>query len=231
MPVHIFSDDARDRLSRCPPDILPEDITAFFTLSIADREFLCPVRGAANQLGVALQLGLLRYLGLCPDDLQDAPAHAVDYLARQLGVAPQVLTHYGARAQTRTDHLRAVQQYLGFRDADMFDLQALEVWLLERALEHDKPTLLFGQAVGKLQADKIMRPGVTRLERLVAAARSAAWAETFRCATLLLTPERRALLDGLLRPDPRTNQAPLIWLRLGATSNTPTAIRQALVKR
>jgi len=230
MPVRIFSDDERDRLSRCPPDILPEDVTAFFTLSVADREFLRPFRGAANQVGVALQLGLLRYLGFCPDDLQDAPASAVASLARQLGVAPQLLSRYGTRAQTRTDHLGAVQRYLGFRDADMFDLQALESWLLERALEHDKPTLLFAQAAGKLQADKIVRPGITRLERLVAAARSEAWEETFRRATPLLTPERRAMLDGLLRPDLRTNQAPLIWLRLGATANTPPAIRQALTK-
>ncbi len=155
MPVRIFSDDERDRLSRCPPDILPEDVTAFFTLSIADQDFLHLFRGAANHVGVALQLGLLRYLGFCPDNLQDAPARAVVYLARQLGVAPQLLASYGIRAQTRTDHLRAVQHYLGFRDADMFDLHALEAWLLERALEHDKPTLLFAQAASKLQADKM----------------------------------------------------------------------------
>ncbi len=57
----------------------------------------------------------------------------------------------------------------------MFDLQALEAWLLERALEHDEFTISFAQAAAKLQADKIVRPGVTRLERLVAAVRRAAW--------------------------------------------------------
>jgi hypothetical protein len=42
---------------------------------------------------------------------------------------------------------------------------------LARALEHDKSGLLFQLACEHLRAEKIVRPGVTRLERLVMAAR------------------------------------------------------------
>jgi hypothetical protein len=44
----------------------------------------------------------------------------------------------------------------------------------ERALEHDKPTLLYELPCEKLRTDQFLRPGVTRLERLVAEARARA---------------------------------------------------------
>jgi hypothetical protein len=53
----------------------------------------------------------------------------------------------------------------------------------------------------KLYREKIVRPGVTRLERLVATARDQAHVETFRRLTPLLTEERKIFLDGLLTPD------------------------------
>ena len=230
MPVQFLTDAERARLNAFPAEITPDDLITYFTLSPADRAQLHTLRGDQNRLGFVLQLGTLRYLGFCPDDLTTAPATVVAYLAEQLGVAPAALADYGTRAQTRTDHLQRVQRYLGFRDADLFDLAALADWVLQRALEHDKPSLLLQLAIEKLYADRIVRPGVTRLERMVATARSQAQQETFRRLEPLLTDERRALLDGLLQPDPATGHAPLITLRLEATSYTPRAILATLEK-
>jgi Domain of unknown function (DUF4158) len=72
----------------------------------------------ASRLGFALQLGTLRHLGFCPDDLASAPPEVVGFLADQLRVDPQALSAYGQRAQTRTDHFLAVQAYVGFRKPD-----------------------------------------------------------------------------------------------------------------
>jgi hypothetical protein len=55
--------------------------------------------------------------GVLPDDVRTAPAAAVQFLARQLDVAPVALDGYGVRTQTRTDHLNQVRSYLGFRSA------------------------------------------------------------------------------------------------------------------
>jgi TnpA family transposase len=230
MPVQFLTDTERVRLNAFPAEIAPDDLITYFTLSPADRAQLHPLRGDQNRLGFVLQLGTLRYLGFCPDDLTRAPATVVAYLAEQLGVAPAALADYGTRAQTRTDHLQHIQRYLGFRDADLFDLAALTDWLLERALEHDQPMLLLQLAIEKLYADRIVRPGITRLERMVATARSQAQQETFRRLEPLLTDERRTLLDGLLQADPATGRAPLIALRLGATSYTPRAILDTIAK-
>jgi hypothetical protein len=60
-------------------------------------------------------------------------------------------------------------------------------WLLARALEHDKASLLFQLVCDHLRAEKIVRPGVTLLERLVMAARERGHRETFRRLVPLFT--------------------------------------------
>jgi hypothetical protein len=129
------------------------------------------VRRQRRDLGFALQLCALRYLGFCPDDLVTAPPAAISFVADQLQVIPAVLRAYGARPQTRTGHSQQIQRYLRFHDATREDLRSLANWLLARALEHDKPSLLFQLAREHLLAEKIVRPGVALLERLVMAAR------------------------------------------------------------
>jgi hypothetical protein len=106
-------------------------------------------------------------MGFVPDDLTSAPPAAVAFLAQQLTVEPDGLAAYGARAQTRQDHLLAAQVHLGYRKVSREDVTTLADWLLERALEHNKPTLLYELTCDKLRADQLVRPGVTRLERLV----------------------------------------------------------------
>jgi len=118
---------------------LPADLLTYFTLSAADLAFIEKRRVEHNHLGFALQLGALRYLGFCPDDLTTAPLVMVTYLAGQLKVSQMVLAAYAQRAQTRTEHLQEIMRYLGFRLAETIDLEHLQSWLIERALEHDRP--------------------------------------------------------------------------------------------
>ena len=75
------------------------------------------------------------------------------------------------RGQTRTEHLRQIRRYLGFRKVTARDLARLETWLVDRALEHDRPTLLLRLACEHLLGLRVERPGVIHLERLIAAAR------------------------------------------------------------
>ncbi len=132
--------------------------------------------------------------------------------------------------QTRSDHLLHIQRYLGFRRASPADLRALGDWLLARALEHDRPTLLFQMACERLRTDKILRPGVTPIERLVATARLDAQMETFRLLQPQLSKERQTLLDSLLIPDADLGSTPLFWLRDRAIANSPKVILSVLEK-
>ena len=180
MPVNFLSDAERERWQGFPGTIPRDDLHAFFLLTDDDKREVRHQRAPHNRLGYALQLCSLRYLGFVPDDLRTIPRQVVTFVAEQLAVDPGGLLSYARRRRTQTDHERLVQIYLRFRRATPLDLHGLQAWLLERALEHDKPALLLQLACEKLHREKIVRPGVTRLERLVATAREQAHDETFR---------------------------------------------------
>jgi len=230
MPGRFLTDADRDRLSRFPPDLTPADLSIYFTLTAADHQLLEQHRRDQNRLGVAVQLGALRFMGFCPDDLSATPAMITNYVAQQVAADPAALLCYGQRAQTRTDHAHQVQRHLGWRDVTAIDVAALTTWLVEQAQEHDKPMVLLQLATDKLYRDKLVRPGVTILERLVMHARVEIRTMTYHILRPLLTPQVCALLDTLLLPDPTTWRTPLTWLRQGTVTNSPAAIRTTIEK-
>ena len=142
----------------------------------------------------------------------------------------ECLADYGRRFQTRQDHLKSVLSYLRFRRANPNDWKNLRAWVIERALEHDKPTLLLEFACEYLHMNKIMRPGITRLEGLVIEARQKTWSKTYMQLESILDKSMQSLLDGLLIPDPKIGKTPLLWLRQGATSNSARDILNSLNK-
>lgn len=230
MPVSLLTDDEREQLQGFPEQIPQNDLTAFFTLSPTDMALVRKQRGAHNRLGFSLQLCSLRYLGFSPDTIVDIPEIAVSYLSQQVHVKSSSLAQYGQRPKTRTEHLQEVQRYLGFHTASQSELHAISTWLLDRALEHDKPSFLIQLLREKLYQEKIVRPGVSRLERFVATARAKAQAEIHRRVAPLLTPANKTLLDGLLDSQQATHRTQLTWLGKGMTSNTASAILACLEK-
>jgi TnpA family transposase len=230
----LLTDAERGRLSAFPSEVPTEDLYAFFTLTGPDRAAV-PARSApANRLGFALSLCAVRYLGFCPEDLASVPRNVAFYVGQQLLVPPDALASYPGREQTRTDHLTRVYEHLGYRRPSPDDLRGLFGWLVQRALEHDDAPLLVSLLAQRLKRERFVRPGVSRLERMVAAARERAGEETFRALSPLLPEERRTALDALLVPDAgvpgppgRTRHS---WLKEGATSNTPRAILGQLEK-
>ena len=194
MAVWMLNAAERERLNCFPTDISSEEIITFFTLTPADKKQMPITTNASNRLGFALQLCTLRYLGFCPDKLIPVPVEVLEYLAKQLGIDPDSLSDYRKRAHTRTDHLQVIQAYLGFRKVTQTDFTVLTAWLLDRALEHDKPSFLLQLPCEKLYKEKIVRPGITRLERMIATARSQAQTETFKRVSPLLTLEQKIFL-------------------------------------
>jgi uncharacterized protein DUF4158 len=169
----------RDRWQHFPATIPQDDLAVYFLLSEDDQREVNRQREPCNRLGYALQLCALRYLGFVPTDFTGTPVVMVTFVADQLGLAPRGLALYDNR-RTQSEHRRHVRAYLGGRLATPMDVYALQTWLLARAREHDKLTLLLQLACEKLHRARIVRPGVTRLERFVATAREQAHAETFR---------------------------------------------------
>ena len=103
MPGRFLTDAERECLTRFPAEVPPEDLVSACTLSPDDITRVLLHRGQHNYLGFALHMCAIRYLGFSPDDLQSTPSTVVAYVARQIGVSPQVLTQYGSLPQTRTE--------------------------------------------------------------------------------------------------------------------------------
>lgn len=230
MPGSFLNEAQRDQMDGFPAEIPPEDVVTYFTLTPLDSACV-PLHSAAhNRLGFALQLCALRYLGYYPKTLTTVSADTVSYVAQQLGLEACDLSAYGERSHTKTDHAKAIEDHLRFRKATPLDLQALGAWLVDRALEHDKPKLLFHMACERLLTDKVVRPGISVVERLVVSARQKAQAETYRLLQPLLTEGCRALLDRVLLRLPSTGSTDLSLLRSRPITDSPEAILEMLDK-
>jgi hypothetical protein len=90
--------------------------------------------------------------------------------------------------------------------------------------------LLLQLACDKLRREYSVRPGLTRLERLIATACQQAHDETWRRLTPLVTADQHPWLDSLLQPDAQTGRTVLTWLRREATAHTATQIVETLQK-
>ena len=94
----------------------------------------------------------------------------------------------------------------------------------------DRPTLLLRLACERLLNLRVMRPGITQLERVIASARQRAQQETYRQLSNL-TEDCKARLDGLLTVDAATGRSDLAWLQQSATTYSPPMILATLEKR
>jgi hypothetical protein len=181
---------------------------------------------------MAVQLCSLPWLGFVPDDIWSVPQAALFRLADQLAVFPGVLDYYGRRAQTRSDHLAVVAKYLGWKGAPSGGtaMKELEQFLLDRAMEHDSPSLLFTLATEYLIGAKVIRPGVVTLMEMVGTARNAAGALTSEQVDHLLTTQMRSDLDRLLQHDVGLGVTRLAWLGQGATEPSASAMKLSIEK-
>ncbi|MGA2013502.1 MAG: Tn3 family transposase [Solirubrobacteraceae bacterium] len=192
------NDAERRRLERFPDRIAVEDLRACFALSDRDRVLVFDQRGAENRLGLAVALCALRFLGFVPDDIASIPDEALVFVAGQVDAAPHELLAYGARAQTRSDHLQLVLAHLGWRRAEEADRGRLTDWLIERAVEHDAPATLMGLVSEHLRARRVPRPPVETLTRMIATARASAHRRVDAILADQLPEARRNAFDRLL---------------------------------
>lgn len=231
MPLDFLSAPERLRYQTVPATLLEADLRQQFHLTEADRQFLASFRGAANRLGVALQLGLLRLMGFLPESWwEQLPPDVLPFVAAQLQEDSPGLSTYGTRQQTRSEHFLAVLKHLGFRKWEPLDLAWLEPWLVERALEHDDERVLLAMTCLRLQQEKIVRPAIGTLERLVGSMSELAYQETYRRLAPLLGEDVCRQLDELLLPDEALRITRHRWLVQTASAGNPAAITTALDK-
>jgi hypothetical protein len=229
MPSRFLTNAEKERLESFPAEIGEVDKTAFFTLTDTDSALIRRRTDEQNRLGFAILLCSLRFLGFVPENLAALPIEIIQYLAEQLRIDEEVFPNY-QRVRTKQTQVQEILIYTDFRRAEKADLETLEKWLLQRALEHDKPSFLLRLAIEKLYAEKILRPGLSVLERLVLKAREEAVNETYRLLLPGLDAQTKTALDKLGEIEKGRKQSNLVWLRQPAVSFSADAILQNIEK-
>lgn len=209
-----------------------EELGRFFWLAPADLLQVQTCRGAANRLGFALNLLLLRLLH-CPfPDVTLAPPRIVQFVAMQLNVHPDVLAEYSVRRpQTRDEHLVQMRTYLKLRPySHVEDDPRLAEYLLSRALQRDDPAVLLEEAEEWLRTEGILYPAESTLQKLIAQVRPQAESQLFAQITRHLSAAQAQALEDLLLRDQGKRGSTLAWLKEPAVKATPASIKTLLAK-
>ncbi|MEN8446713.1 MAG: DUF4158 domain-containing protein [Cyanobacteria bacterium J06555_13] len=189
MPVRFLTEQQQQRYGRyqdTPTDI---QLDRYFHLDDADRRLVRARRGDHNRLGFAVQLSTVRFLGTFLLNPIEVPPNVVDYLAQQLEVnSTSGLSVYLERENTRWEHTDIIQQRYGYQN---FSAQPEHWrfirWLYTRAwVGTEGPSVLFDIATAQLLEQKILLPGVSVLERLVATVRERVAQRVWKLLALLV---------------------------------------------
>jgi hypothetical protein len=115
LATQVFTDEELEGLRRFP-EIGREELFRFFTLTPADAVFVDPGRGrgAADRLGLAVQLVTVRYLGTFLSNPTEVPVEVIDYLAEQLAIEDaSCIKKYAQREPTHREHAGEIQRATG----------------------------------------------------------------------------------------------------------------------
>lgn len=231
MPVAFLTEEQRRRYGRYRGDPSPEQLARYFHLDDGDRAVISQRRGGHTRLGFAVQLGTVRFLGTFLANPTEVPPGVVSYLSHQLALPdPTCLSQYLLRAATHQEHAREIQQHYGYQD---FYTQPgyfrLVRWLYVQAWWGvERPSLLFDLTTARLVEHKVLLPGVTVLERLVAQVRDRATARLWRILAGLPTAEQRTHLEALLVVPEGARHSPLDRLGRSPTRISGPALVAAL---
>ncbi|MFF4763356.1 Tn3 family transposase [Streptomyces sp. NPDC001292] len=225
MPVEFLTDDQAEAYGKFAEEPTRPELERFFFLDDVDRDLIALRRTKHHQLGFALQMCTVRYVGLFLEDPLAVPWPVVEHLAVQLGIEdPSCVKRYTERLKTAYEHsweIRDAYGYHPYEDAESG--RKFRTFLHGRAWTHaEGPVALFNQAVGWLRRNRVLLPGVSVLARQVSEVRTIAekrlHATVARAAhradpalptdlvATLVTPEggRYSELERLRRPPTRT---------------------------
>jgi hypothetical protein len=200
MPVEFLTEDQQRRYGRDTEDPSPPQLARYVHFDDRDHQLIEHRRTDHPRLGVAVQLGPLRFLGTFLPDPTDVPTNVVTYVANQLGVRDATcFTQYHTR-DTHWDHATEIQRAYGYRDVhDPREVFRLVRWLYTRAwLSAERPSVLFDLATARLVERKVLLPGVTVLERLVARVRDRTAVRVWHLLAQVPNADQQARLEGLL---------------------------------
>jgi Domain of unknown function (DUF4158) len=190
----------------------PEELIACWTL-VEDDWRLVGNKTGATRLGFAVLLKFFELEARFPSGPGEVPPPVVGYLARQVGVEPALFAGYDWKGRAIKYHRAQVREALGFREPTVADEERLGAWLTEEVWPLElRDERLREALLGRFRAERLEPPGVTRLERIMGAARAAA-DQRFCGRTVARLPEQTAARLEALAGDDVSGRGAMVELK------------------
>lgn len=232
MPANFPTPEQKQHYGRFGGFSDSEQLDYFFHLTDKDLFLIYSRSKEHTQLGLAIQLGTVRYLGtFLPDSqLHTVPDDVIRYVAAQLNLNPDLWEQYcGGRRATISEHQLLIRQDYGYQEFTIPSIQfSITRWAFTRAWIHDEPpSRLFDLLAIQLKTQKVLLPGLTTMVEFVNHIRYQVAQRMWGRIDRQLTSQHRIQLQSLLIS---ANQKPtdLDRLRDGPTIISPNALKVAL---
>jgi TnpA family transposase len=227
----ILTPEQRLQLIQLPEDLSDRLLARYHTLSEKDLRVIHEHRRDYNKFGFAVQLCLLRFPGRVISDVLEIPQRVLSHIAAQLGLPVSAFNDYGNRDNTIYEHLDEIRSIYGFRNYGWREILLLTRKLLPLAMQNHRPLPLVMKALDMMREEKIIAPGITETERLVALVLDLANTRIENQSVAGVTDVQRARLDGLLRTETSLNgKTAFAWLAQPAQTPSAKSLRK-LVQR
>jgi hypothetical protein len=159
----LHSAEGRARLFAIPAN--RAEMAGHYVMGEADLVLVRAKRRAADRLGFAVQLRLLRHPGTGLGPGEHPPGAMLSFVAEQLGVPPGALAAYAARDQTRRGHAAELQAALRLRSFRLADWRARLRVGAEAAWATDRGGPIVAAMLAHLRQEGVVVPRPAVLER------------------------------------------------------------------
>jgi hypothetical protein len=228
VPVSFLTAEQERRYGRYAGEPTADQLARHFHLDDADRELIVAKRWDHMRLGFAVQLGTVRFLGTFLDEPHGVAAD----LARQLDICDVSCLARYAVGRARWQHAREIRERHGYREfTDPLARFRLARWLYALCWTGtDRPSVLFDRATAWLVTEKVLLPGASALERLIARIRARAGRRLWRTLAQDVTREQRVQLEALLVAGEGGRPSPLDRLRDGPFMRSGAELIRAVAR-
>jgi TnpA family transposase len=159
-PRQLLSPQARAALFDPPTDV--RAIVRHYTFSNDDVTLIQQRRRNSNRLGFAVHLGYLRFPGRVLGPKETPPAHMLVFIADQLRIDSNDFGDYAQREETRREHLRELQAYLGVQPFGRQDYSTMARIAFNESIGTDRGEAIVGAMVAHLRQNSILLPSACR---------------------------------------------------------------------
>ena len=192
-----------------PEDLGEEELVRDWTLSEADRAQVLRCRGDDNRRRFAIQLCFLRRYGRFLEDFATVPVRILNYISRQLSLAPVLSLGRSDREATEVGYEQRLRDYLGYQSLDSAARGNLEENLRSQLAQGMLPEALKQHAEDVLRFWRVIPPAASTLNRLVASIAATGRQEIFDRIAARVSQANRRALDQLLQIGEGDSQSPL----------------------